>query len=52
MGFVNVGLSDDLFEINQIACTSIDFFNEYLYQNMKRPRKKQPQLSANILQFY
>ena len=38
--FVNSGLTDDLFEINQSACTSLDFFNEYLYANLKRPKKK------------
>ena len=45
---VNSGLQDDLFEINQGACAALDFFNEYLYNNIKRPKKKQPQLAQNI----
>lgn len=42
LAFVNHGISDDAFEINQSACTSLDFFNEYLYANIKHPKKKQP----------
>ncbi len=42
LSFVNSGLQDEIFEINQGACASLDYFNEYLYSNMKRPKKKQP----------
>ena len=49
---MNAGLQDDTFEVNQAACSSLDFFNEYLYQNIKRPKKKQPALAQNIGNFY
>lgn len=52
LALVNSGLADANFEINQSSCTSLDYFNEYLYQSMKRPRKKQPQLAANVSAFY
>jgi hypothetical protein len=49
--FVNRGLADEAFEINQGACSSLDFLNEYLYNNLKRPKKKNPQLNQNIQTF-
>ena len=52
LAFVNSGLSDDVFEINQSACSALDFLNEYLFNNIKRPKKKQPQLAQNIQAFY
>jgi hypothetical protein len=41
-----------LFDVSSGSCVSIDSFNEYVFNNLRKPRKKAPQLAANISNFY
>lgn len=41
-----------LFDVSSGSCVSIDCFNEYVFNNLKKPKKKSPQLALNIQNFY
>ena len=42
------GIRDDAFEIKSCALLTIDCLNEFVYNNLKRPSKKQPLLAQNV----
>ncbi|CDW76789.1 importin-n-terminal domain-containing protein [Stylonychia lemnae] len=43
-------LIENILQISVTVC--LDYFNEYVYNNLKKPSKKSPQLAANIQNFY
>eukprot|EP00347_Sterkiella_histriomuscorum_P000570 403375338 len=49
---VNFGLTEDQFDINQSVTVCLDYFNEYVYNNLKKPNKKSPQLAQNLQNYY
>jgi len=42
------GIREENFEIKSAALLTIDHLNEFIYNNLKRPSKKQPQLAQNV----
>lgn len=46
------GIHDEAFEIKSCALLTVDFFNEFIFTNLKKPSKKQPDMAQNVQNFY
>jgi len=46
------GMREEAFEIKSTALLTIDALNEFIFNNLKKPSKKQPQLAQNVQAFY
>lgn len=45
-------LREEDFAIKSAALSSIDVLNEFVFNNLKRPSKKQPKIGENVQRFY
>ena len=39
------GISDEAFDIKSAALSTVDALNEFIFNNLRKPSKKQPQLA-------
>lgn len=46
------GVSADLFEVRTASLQTIDSLNTFIFENLRRPSKKQPSMSENVHKFY
>jgi hypothetical protein len=46
------GMRQDAFEIKSSALLTVDALNEFVFNNLRRPSKKQPALAVNVQNFY
>jgi len=42
------GIREEAFEIKSCALLTIDCLNEFIYNNLKKPSKKQPTMAQNV----
>lgn len=45
-------MSDQAFEIKSAALLTADALNTFIFDNLRKPSRKQPQMSQNVQQFY
>lgn len=45
-------MREEAFEIKSTALLTIDALNEFIFNNLKKPSKKQPQIAQNVQLFY
>lgn len=46
------GLTADLVEVKSSALSTIDSLNTFVFDNLRRPSKKQPEMAQNVQKFY
>lgn len=46
------GVTAELFEVKSSALLSIDSLNTFVFENLRRPSKKQPDMAQNVAKFY